>query len=111
MGFGLPAALGAAVALPGATVIDIDGDGSFQMNIQELATVFLEQLNTKIVVLNNQYLGMVFQWENTFYKKQHAHSFMGDPDGVSYAAPKRSPRHLQKASGHLLTAYSLCGAR
>ena len=87
MGFGLPAALGAAFALPDATVIDIDGDGSFQMNIQELATVFLEQLNTKVVILNNQYLGMVFQWENTFYKKQHAHSYMGDPDapeGVMY---------------------------
>ena len=62
MGFGLPAALGAAVANPRATVIDIDGDGSFQMNIQELATVAVEKLNTKMVVLNNQVLGMVFQW-------------------------------------------------
>ena len=86
MGFGLPSALGAAVAMPGATIIDIDGDGSFQMNIQELATVALEKLNTKIVVLNNQYLGMVYQWENTFYKGQHAHTSMGDPEqpGVMY---------------------------
>jgi len=86
MGFGLLSALGAAVALPDAAVIDIDGDGSFQMNIQELATVAIEKLNTKMVILNNQYLGMVFQWENTFYKRQHAHSFMGDPEqpGIMY---------------------------
>lgn len=86
MGFGLPSALGAAVALPDATIIDIDGDGSFQMNIQELATVAIEKLNTKMVILNNQYLGMVFQWENTFYKRRRAHTFLGDPDqpGVIY---------------------------
>jgi acetolactate synthase-1/2/3 large subunit len=80
MGFGLPAAIGAAFALPHATVIDIDGDGSFQMNIQELAVAAIEKLNIKVVILNNQFLGMVFQWENTFYNKQHAHSFTGNPD-------------------------------
>lgn len=80
MGFGLPSALGAAVAKPSATVIDIDGDGSFQMNIQELATISVEKLNTKIVILNNQVLGMVFQWENTFYRKNHAHSELSHPE-------------------------------
>eukprot|EP00250_Pteridium_aquilinum_P000788 c10953_g2_i1 orf=206-1939(+) len=67
MGFGLPAALGAAVTNPGCPVIDIDGDGSFLMNIQELATISVEQLPVKIVILNNQHLGMVVQWEDRFY--------------------------------------------
>jgi acetolactate synthase I/II/III large subunit len=70
MGFGLPSALGAAAAFDGRDgrpkriVVDIDGDGSFVMNCQELATVFVEQLETKIMILNNQHLGMVVQWED-----------------------------------------------
>ncbi|CAN1343553.1 Acetolactate synthase 3, chloroplastic [Linum perenne] len=68
MGFGLPAAIGAAVANPGAIVVDIDGDGSFIMNVQELATIRVENLPVKIMILNNQHLGMVVQWEDRFYK-------------------------------------------
>ncbi|CAN1343552.1 Acetolactate synthase 3, chloroplastic [Linum perenne] len=64
MGFGLPAAIGAAVANPGAIVVDIDGDGSFIMNVQELATIRVENLPVKIMILNNQHLGMVVQWED-----------------------------------------------
>ncbi len=67
MGFGLPAAMGAKVAAPDKMVINIDGDGSFQMNIQELGTVYAEDIPIKMVILNNQHLGMVAQWEDRFY--------------------------------------------
>ncbi|GMJ01719.1 ACETOLACTATE SYNTHASE, TRIAZOLOPYRIMIDINE RESISTANT 5, IMIDAZOLE RESISTANT 1 [Hibiscus trionum] len=78
MGFGLPAAIGAAVANPGAIVVDIDGDGSFLMNIQELATIRVENLPIKILLLNNQHLGMVVQWEDRFRKSNRAHSYLGN---------------------------------
>ena len=67
MGFGLPSAMGAKIALPNKTVINIDGDGSAQMNIQELGTIHNEDIDVKIVILNNQHLGMVAQWEDRFY--------------------------------------------
>ncbi|KAK7353887.1 hypothetical protein VNO80_19340 [Phaseolus coccineus] len=79
MGFGLPAAMGAAVANPGAVVVDIDGDGSFIMNVQELATIRVENIPVKILLLNNQHLGMVVQWEDRFYKANRAHTYLGDP--------------------------------
>jgi acetolactate synthase-1/2/3 large subunit len=89
MGFGLPSALGAAAAWDGScparparTVIDIDGDGSFVMNIQELATAKVEGLAVKTVILNNQHLGMVVQWEDRFYKANRAHTYLGSPDGA-----------------------------
>src|SRR5256885_10838572 len=69
MGFGLPAALGAQAAHPGKLVIDIDGDGSFLMNIQELATAYTEKLPVKVLLLNNQHLGMVVQWEDRFFEE------------------------------------------
>eukprot|EP00798_Chlamydomonas_sp_ICE-L_P018624 gene18624-25139_t len=83
MGFGLPSALGAAVAFDGKNgrekrvVIDIDGDGSFLMNCQEMATIFIEQLDVKIFLINNQHLGMVVQWEDRFYKANRAHTYLG----------------------------------
>ncbi len=67
MGFGTPAAMGAKLACPDALVINIDGDGSFQMNIQELGTIHTENIGVKMIVLNNQHLGMVAQWEDRFY--------------------------------------------
>ena len=67
MGFGLPAAMGAKVACPDQLVVNIDGDGSFQMNIQELGTIHNEDIDVKIIILNNQHLGMVAQWEDRFY--------------------------------------------
>ncbi|XP_024519482.1 acetolactate synthase 3, chloroplastic isoform X1 [Selaginella moellendorffii] len=87
MGFGLPAALGAAAASPGIPVVDIDGDGSFIMNIQELATIHVEKLPVKIMVLNNQHLGMVVQWEDRFYKANRAHTYLGDPDAEAEIYP------------------------
>ncbi|MFQ3577756.1 MAG: biosynthetic-type acetolactate synthase large subunit [Verrucomicrobiia bacterium] len=79
MGFGYPAAIGAKVAFPKKEVIDIDGDGSFLMNIQELATAHVEGIAAKALVLNNQHLGMVVQWEDRFYKSNRGHTFLGDP--------------------------------
>ncbi len=79
MGFGYPAALGAKVACPKREVIDIDGDGSFIMNIQELATAVAENIPAKIVVINNQFLGMVAQWEDRFFDSNRGHTFLGVP--------------------------------
>jgi acetolactate synthase-1/2/3 large subunit len=72
MGFGFPAAIGAQVACPDKVVVDIAGDGSIQMNIQELATAMQYRLPVKIVILNNRYLGMVRQWQELFYEKRYA---------------------------------------
>ena len=80
MGYGYPAALGAKVACPHKQVIDIDGDGSFLMNIQELATAHIEKIAAKAVVLNNQHLGMVVQWEDKFYQGNRGHTYLGDPE-------------------------------
>lgn len=80
MGFGLPAAIGAQVARPNDLVVDIDGDGSFLMNIQELATLHAENIPVKMMILNNQFLGMVVQWEDRFYKANRAHTYLGSDD-------------------------------
>jgi acetolactate synthase-1/2/3 large subunit len=79
MGFGYPTALGAKVACPNKQVIDIDGDGSFLMNVQELATSKVEKINAKVIILNNQHLGMVVQWEDRFFKSNRGHTYLGDP--------------------------------
>ena len=85
MGFGLPAAMGAQAAHPLATVIDIDGDGSFLMNIQEMATCYVEKLPVKVLLLNNQHLGMVVQWEDRFFKSNRGHTYLGaGPDEGPY---------------------------
>ncbi len=86
MGYGFPAAIGAQAAFPGRTVIDIAGDGSIQMNIQELATVVQYNLPVKVMILNNGYLGMVRQWQALFYKKRYSHTSMAvSPDFVKLA--------------------------
>ncbi len=77
MGFGLPSAMGAQAAYPFKTVVDIDGDGSFLMNIQELACCYVEKLPVKVLLLNNQHLGMVVQWEDRFYKSNRGHTYLG----------------------------------
>ncbi len=77
MGFGLPAAMGAQSQFPDRLVIDIAGDGSFQMNIQELATCYCEKLPVKVLLLNNQHLGMVVQWEDRFMQGNRAHTYLG----------------------------------
>jgi acetolactate synthase I/II/III large subunit len=80
MGYGYPAALGAKVACPDRQVVDIDGDGSFLMNVQELATAHIEKIAAKAIILNNQHLGMVMQWEDRFFKGNRGHTYLGDPD-------------------------------
>jgi acetolactate synthase-1/2/3 large subunit len=82
MGFGYPAALGAKVARPDKQVIDIDGDGSFAMNIQELATAHIEKIAAKAMILNNQHLGMVVQWEDRFYHSVRGNTILGDENNV-----------------------------
>jgi acetolactate synthase-1/2/3 large subunit len=82
MGFGYPAALGAKVARPDKQVIDIDGDGSFMMNIQELATAKIENIAAKAMILNNQHLGMVVQWEDRFYGSVRGNTILGDETNV-----------------------------
>ena len=86
MGFGLPAAIGAQVAFPDALVVDVAGDGSIQMNIQEMATAVQYKLPVKVVILNNCYLGMVRQWQELFYDKRYACTCMDHaPDFVKLA--------------------------
>ena len=80
MGYGYPAALGVKAAFPDAEVVDIDGDGSFIMNIQELATAVAENIPAKAIILNNQHLGMVVQWEDLKYKSNRANTFLGKLD-------------------------------
>ncbi|MGP8199780.1 MAG: biosynthetic-type acetolactate synthase large subunit [Limisphaerales bacterium] len=80
MGFGYPAALGVKVAFPDRQVVDIDGDGSFLMNVQELATAHIERIAAKAMILNNQHLGMVMQWEDKFYQSNRGHTYLGDPE-------------------------------
>jgi acetolactate synthase-1/2/3 large subunit len=87
MGYGYPAALGAKVACPDKQVIDIDGDGSFLMNVQELATAHIEKIAAKAFILNNQHLGMVVQWEDKFYKGNRGHTYLGDPENRKQIYP------------------------
>jgi len=77
MGFGLPAAMGAKVAHPKKLCIDIDGDGSFLMNIQELACCHTEKIGAKVMLLNNQHLGMVMQWEDRFFNSNRGQTYLG----------------------------------
>ncbi|WNH08225.1 biosynthetic-type acetolactate synthase large subunit [Thalassobellus suaedae] len=85
MGFALPAAIGAKMAEPHREVVAIIGDGGFQMNIQELGTVFQQRTPVKIVVLNNEFLGMVRQWQQLFFDKRYASTEMTNPDFVAIA--------------------------
>jgi len=85
MGFGLPAAIGAKIGCPDRTVWCLDGDGSFQMNIQELATIVQEKAAVKIAIFNNGYLGMVRQWQELFYEKRYVATLLSGPDFVKLA--------------------------
>jgi len=80
MGFGLPAAIGAQVARPDMTVIDIDGDHSFNMTMTELRTAVEQELPIKVCILNNGYMGMVRQWQELFYNKRYSKSYLSNPD-------------------------------
>ncbi|APD06648.1 acetolactate synthase [Flavobacteriaceae bacterium UJ101] len=85
MGFGLPSAIGAKLGAPKRQVISISGDGGFQMNIQELGTIAQEELDIKILVLNNQFLGMVRQWQELFFERRYSFTDMKSPDLVKLA--------------------------
>jgi len=87
MGYGFPAAIGAQIGKPKSIVFDIAGDGSIQMNIQELATAVINKLPVKVAILNNCYLGMVRQWQELFYKKRYSYTCLGGitPDFVKLA--------------------------
>jgi acetolactate synthase-1/2/3 large subunit len=102
MGFGYPAAIGAKVARPDKQVIDIDGDGSFVMNIQELATAHIEKIAAKAIILNNQHLGMVVQWEDRFYNSVRGNTILGDENNVGSPDNPDAlyPNFVQIAAGY-----------
>jgi acetolactate synthase I/II/III large subunit len=85
MGYGLPASIGAQLANPDKSVFNIAGDGSIQMNIQELATLACYKIPVKIVILNNSYLGMVRQWQELFFKRRYSATCLSNPDFVAVA--------------------------
>lgn len=85
MGFGLPSAIGIAVARPDALVIDIDGDASFNMTLTELSTAAQFNIDVKVIVLNNEEQGMATQWQNLFYEDRYAHTHPRNPDFVNLA--------------------------
>ena len=85
MGFALPAAIGAKFGAPEKTVIAIIGDGGFQMTLQELGTIMQSEVNVKILILNNQFLGMVRQWQQLFHDKRYSFVDIASPDYVTVA--------------------------
>jgi acetolactate synthase-1/2/3 large subunit len=85
MGFALPAAIGAKMGAPSREVVAVIGDGGYQMTIQELGTIFQQQVAVKIVILNNDFLGMVRQWQQLFFDKRYASTEMTNPDFVAIA--------------------------
>jgi len=114
MGYGFPAAIGARLAAPDKKVICITGDGSFQMNIQELATVVHNDLDMIIAVINNRYLGMVRQWQDIFYEKRYSYTSMqGSPDFVrvaeAYGAKAFRARNNEEATEAIEKALKLKG--
>src|SRR6266571_5355415 len=104
MGFALPAAVGVQLAKPDATVLCVSGDGGFQMNIQELATVHRLGLPLKLVIVDNKYLGMVRQWQQLFYKRNYAETDLSDnPDFVAIA--KAYKIHAQRVSEEAMSEF------
>lgn len=85
MGFAVPAAIGAKIAAPDRQVVAVTGDGGFQMTIQELGTIMQENLPVKILILNNNYLGMVRQWQELFFEKRYSFVDLKNPDFVQIA--------------------------
>jgi len=104
MGFGLPAAIGAKMAAPDREVVAIIGDGGYQMTIQELGTIFQTKTPVKIVVLNNEFLGMVRQWQQLFFDKRYASTEMTNPDFVGIAKAYHLPAKSVKRREDLADA-------
>ena len=118
MGFGLPAAIGAKAAHPDKLVVDIDGDGSLLMNIQEMATCYCEKLPVKVMLLNNMHLGMVVQWEDRFHAANRAHTYLGPidhPEAIGQGdgiTPKvRYPDFVAIANGFGWDGRQVCARR
>jgi acetolactate synthase I/II/III large subunit len=112
MGYGMPAAMGAALACPGEVVVDIAGDGSIQMNIQELATISLNHIPVKVVILNNGYLGMVRQWQELFYDKRYSSTCLreqgelcDDCKGIEQCAKAYVPDFVALAAAYGIKAF------
>ncbi|MDO5576182.1 MAG: biosynthetic-type acetolactate synthase large subunit [Fibrobacter sp.] len=111
MGYGLPAAMGAAIAFPDTPVVDIAGDGSIQMNIQELATLSINKIPVKIIILNNYYLGMVRQWQELFHERRYsATCLLGDFNGAQNAGsgnftPKYIPDFIALGSSYGIASF------
>jgi acetolactate synthase-1/2/3 large subunit len=110
MGFALPAAIGAKIANPQRQVVCVVGDGGIQMNIQELAVIKQEKLAVKILLLNNNYLGMVRQWQEMFYEERYSFVDMHNPDFVALAGAYgiksrkvNNPDELESAINEMLT--------
>jgi acetolactate synthase-1/2/3 large subunit len=109
MGFGLPAAMGAQVGAPDRLVVNIDGDGSFNMTAHELSTLHRYHLPVKNVIINNQYLGMVRQWQDLIYKGHRAESHLADPNQAEWANVNGSSVYPDFVT--LARAYGVAGAR
>ncbi len=106
MGFALPAAIGAKMGAPRREVVAVIGDGGYQMTIQELGTIFQQQIAVKIVVLNNDFLGMVRQWQQLFFDKRYASTEMVNPDFVTIAKGFRIRAKRVEKRDELETAIS-----
>ena len=114
MGYGFPAAIGAQIGCPEKIVFDIAGDGSFQMNIQELATAVINKAPVKVAVLNNGYLGMVRQWQELFHKKRYSYtSLKGNPDfarvATAYGAAGIRVKKKEEVTPAIVKALSIDG--
>ena len=94
MGFALPAAMGVKIAAPKKQVIAVIGDGGFQMTIQEMGTIFQEKLPIKILILNNEYLGMVRQWKELFFEKRYSFTHLQNPDFIAISRGYGIPAKL-----------------
>jgi acetolactate synthase-1/2/3 large subunit len=107
MGFALPAAVGAKIGAPERPVVCVVGDGGFQMTCQELGTIAQEQLPVKILVLNNNFLGMVRQWQELFFEKRYSFVDLHNPDFVKLASafdiPGKKISVREELDGALLT--------
>ncbi len=111
MGFGLPAAIGAKLAVPDRHHVVISGDGSIQMNIQELATAVTENIPVIVAIMNNRYLGMVRQWQELFYKKRYSYSYMGTFNGAPNPELKGANQGFSPDFAKLAEAYGCLGMR
>jgi acetolactate synthase-1/2/3 large subunit len=104
MGFALPAAMGAALGAPDKQVVAVIGDGGYQMTIQELGTIMQYKIPVKILVLNNNFLGMVRQWQQLFHEKRYSFTEMSNPDFVKIAEAYSIPAQKVEVRSELQAA-------